>query len=60
MNDYYTFIGEPTNSHFHTHLENQCQETTLQITQQYFCHICYPPSDTATEPLANFLTWIQE
>ena len=60
MNDYYTFIGEPISSHFNTHLEAQRRETTFRINQQYFCHICYPPSDTTTEPLANFLTWIQE
>ena len=60
MNDYYNFIGEPINSHLNTHLEVQHQDTTPRITQQYYCHICFPPSDTTIEPLANFLTWIQE
>ena len=60
MNDYYTFIGEPISSHFNTHLEIQHQDTPIRIIQQYYCHICYPPSDTTTEPLNNFISWIQE
>ena len=60
MNNYYTFIGTPTVAHFNTHLENQRRDINLRLQTQYWCHICYPPSDTTSEELNNFINWIQE
>ena len=56
----YTFIGEPLIEHFQKHHLNQNPGLQFSISHQYYCHICYPPSDNPSFELANFLGWIYE
>ena len=58
MNNNYTFIDESINLHFESHYQRWA--VSLRITQQYWCHICFSPSDTPTDELTNFFNWIHE
>ena len=60
MNNYYTFTGQPFNSHFYAHKLKHERKPLLKIIPEHYCHLCFPHSNNITIEVDNLINWFQE